>query len=188
MDKLNPADIRVGEAYEEVRGEARRQVAELKRHRRVTLADQLSLVFENRETVRAALEELVRAEHVTDPGRIAGDVGAFNAMLPGSGALGATLYLEITDPADLVATAAHLRGIETCVYLEIEGTRSAGIAEIVTAPDDAEPAYCLSFPLAPAQREAWLRGAEVAAGVEHPAIAVRVPLDEEQRQAIAADL
>ena len=188
MDKLSPSDIRVGAEYEEIRGEARRGVAELKRHRRVTLGDQLALVFENRETIRSALEELVRAEHVTDPVRLAGDVGAFNALIPALGELGATLYLEIADPADLGVAASQLQGVERCLYLEVAGTTTTAHAEIVTAPDETAPAYYLSFPLSPDQRSAWLDGAEVVAGVEHAACAVRVSLDEQQRRAIAADL
>ncbi|TMB92373.1 MAG: DUF3501 family protein [Chloroflexi bacterium] len=187
MEKLSPGDIRVGDRYEEIRGEARRGVAELKRHRRVTLGDQLALVFENRETIRSALEELVRAEHVTDPDRLAGDVGAFNALIPPAGALGATLYLEIADPADLAVAASHLQGVEACVYLEVAGTTTKAQPEIVTAPDEAAPAYYLSFPLSAEQRHAWLSGAEVVAGVDHAACSVRVSLDEQQRRAIAAD-
>ena len=187
-DQLSPEDIRLGTSYEAVRGEVRRQVAELKRHRRVTLGDRLELVFENRETIRSAVEELVRAEHVTDPEQIAADVDAFNAVIPKPGSLGAMLFMEVLDPADLTEAAVELQGVAACLYIDVGGTRAAGVPEVVNPPDEAEPAVFVSFPLSSEQRQAWKGGAEVVAGVEHPAASARVALAEEQRSAIAAEL
>jgi hypothetical protein len=180
--------VRVGASYEPVRGEERHRVAELKRSRRIRLGDTLALVFENRDTVRSALEEALRTERIDDPDRIAAEIEAFNAVVAEPGALAATLFLEVADPADLAAAASELQGIEHAVFIEVAGSRVTGIPEAVSPPGESVAAHYLRFGLEAGQRDAILTGAAIAAGADHPRLSVRVQLDDEQRRAVAADL
>lgn len=189
MQPLRVTDIRPPSVYEAVRTEARRRLIELKRPRRVALGETLTLVFENRETVRGVVEELLRAERIEDRGRIAEEVEIFNALIPGDGELSATLFLEITDPAELADRLGELRGIEAAVHLEVDGERVARAHEPGrTRADRTSSVHYLRFRLSPQQRAAWLRGAEVALVADHPAYRARTVLSEEQRLALAADL
>jgi hypothetical protein len=181
-------EVRVGQAYETMRGDERRRVAELKRFRRVHLGDALALVFENRDTIRSTLEEALRTERIDDPDRVAGEVVAFNAVVPAPGELAAALFLEVADPADLNAAALRLDGVEQTVFLEIAGTRVWGVPEAVFPPGESALAHYLRFRLDPEQREAIRSGSTLVAGTDHAACAVAVALDEEQRRAIAEDL
>ena len=101
MGGLDREDIRVGDAYELVRGDERHRVAEMKRLRRIHLGESLALVFETRDTIRATLEEALRTERIDDPDRVAAEIAAFNVVLPGQGQLVALLFVEVADPADL---------------------------------------------------------------------------------------
>jgi hypothetical protein len=181
-------EVRVGQAYEAMRGDERRRVAELKRFRRVHLGHALALVFENRDTIRSTIEEALRTERIEDPEQVAGEVGAFNAVVPAPGELSAALFLEVADPADLNAAALRLEGVEHTVYLEIAGIPIRGIPETVFPPGETALAHYLRFRLEPEQREAIRSGASVVAGANHPGCAVAVELDEDQRRAIAEDL
>ena len=184
---IRPDHVRAGATYEEVRPEARRSIAELKRGRRVTLGRELVLVFENRDTVRAALEETLRAERITDPKRVATEAEAFSALTPDGGELAAVLFLAVSDPADLATAAARLEGVERAVYLEVAGRRVDGTVD-ETAFEAEAAAFPVRFHLDQAAREAWLGGANVRAGVEHPALSVTADLDDDQRRAVAEDL
>jgi Protein of unknown function (DUF3501) len=181
-------EVRVGQAYETMRGDERRRVAELKRFRRVHLGDALALVFENRDTIRSTLEEALRTERIDDPDRVAGEVVAFNAVVPAPGELAAALFLEVADPADLNAAALRLDGVEQTVFLEVAGTRVRGVPEAVFPPGESAQAHYLRFRLDPEQREAIRSGSTLVAGTDHAACAVAVALDEEQRRAVAEDL
>jgi Protein of unknown function (DUF3501) len=187
-DPIRLDEVRVGQAYETMRGDERRRVAELKRFRRVHLGDSLALVFENRDTIRSTLEEALRTERIDDPDRVAGEVVAFNAVVPASGELAAALFLEVADPADLNAAALRLDGVEQTVFLEVAGTRVRGIPEVVFPPGESPMAHYLRFRLDPEQREAIRSGSTLVAGTDHAACAVAVALDEDQRRAIAEDL
>jgi hypothetical protein len=181
-------EVRVGQAYETMRGDERRRVAELKRFRRVHLGDSLALVFENRDTIRSTLEEALRTERIDDPERVAGEVVAFNAVVPAPGELAAALFLEVADPADLNAAAMRLDGVERTVFLEVAGTRIQGVPDTVFPPGESALAHYLRFRLDPEQREAIRSGSALVAGTDHAACAVAVALDEDQRRAIAEDL
>jgi Protein of unknown function (DUF3501) len=181
-------EVRVGQAYETMRSDERRRVAELKRFRRVHLGDSLALVFENRDTIRSTLEEALRTERIEDPERVAGEVVAFNAVVPAPGELAAALFLEVADPADLNAAVMRLDGVERSVFLEVAGTRIQGVPDTVFPPGESALAHYLRFRLDPEQREAIRSGSALVAGSDHVACAVAVALDEDQRRAIAEDL
>jgi len=87
------ADLR---AYEREREEFRVRVKELKRRRRVSVGPIVTLVFENRDTVRFQVQEMARAERIhTDEG-IQTELDMYNPLIPGRGRLSATLFVELT--------------------------------------------------------------------------------------------
>jgi len=188
MREITPDEVRMGAEYEQVRSESRRIIAELKRHRRVAIGELLSLVFENHETMCSAVEELIRAERVRDRDAIVREIDAFNTVASGAGDLNAVLYVEVSDPAELSPRLEQLAGIERSTYLEVAGSRVPGVPHEISLPDEVAPAFYIGFSLNAEQREAWLGGSRVVAGVEHRAVAASAELDDEQRQALAADL
>lgn len=190
MRPLSPADIRPPSVYEPVRQDARRRVIELKRPRRVAVGSLLTLMFENRETVRGVIEELLRAERIEEPQRIAEEIATFNELIPGTGELSATLFLEITDQGELAHRLHELIGIEDHVHLEIGGTRVGRRAEEGRAREDrTSSVHYLRFHLDDSQRAAFLSGGfEVALAADHPHYTERTVLDERQRMALAEDL
>ena len=108
--------------------------------------------------------------------------------MPAPGELAAALFLEVADPADINAAVMRFDGIEHTVFIEVAGTRTRGVPEEVFPPGESAVAHYLRFRLEPEQREAILRGSAVVTGSDHPTCAITVALDEDQRQAIAADL
>src|SRR5207248_10594714 len=81
---------------EGVRGQFRKEVMAAKKDRRVQVGPDMTLVFENRITVKFQVQEIVRIERMTDAAQIAEETDGFNSMLPGPGELSATLMIELT--------------------------------------------------------------------------------------------
>jgi hypothetical protein len=189
MRPLAAAEVRAPAAYEAVRADALRSVLEQRRPRSVAVGGLLTLVFENRVTVAAAVEEQLRAAQIEDPERIAEEVAVFNALIPGERELGGTLYIESEDAAELGRRLRDLPGIAGHVHLEVEGLR----VERVPAEGDGvgrrdQPVEHLRFRLTEGQCEAIARGGEVAVVCDHPGHRARAVLDEAQRRALAEDL
>src|SRR5262245_18207507 len=119
MRKLSPADIWPLPVYENVREDFRAKVIAHKKHRRVTVGPFMTFVFEDRLTVQFQIQEILRAEKVTDPAQIAEEVEAFSAMLPGLHELSVTLLIESLSEAEAEERLSRLIGLKKSVFLEI---------------------------------------------------------------------
>jgi hypothetical protein len=178
-------EVGTGSRYEAERAVTRARLAAAAGHRRVDLGGDLVLVFETRETVRTALQELLRAERVADPERIATESTAFAELLGGDHDLVATLHLDVSDPVALADRLAELPGIADVVFLEVEGNRVAARTDL---EDGVSGALHLRFALGSEQRAALLDGAVATVTVDHPKFRASATLSAEQVGAIAADL
>jgi hypothetical protein len=185
MAGLDAAEIRAGADYERARGAARAEAIELRRRRRIHLGDLVSLVFENRLTLRAAAEEALRADRSDDPAATRAEASRFASLLPRPGGLAASLYLDLADSSELAGLADDVEAIAGSVRLEVAGAAAA--TEVIVSRSSAPAAY-LRFALTGAQREAWLEGAPVGLAVSHPRCAAVTALSDEQRAALALDL
>ncbi|MHB8439308.1 MAG: DUF3501 family protein [Acidimicrobiales bacterium] len=133
--RLALEDIEDLRQYERGRDEFRRRIIELKRRRRVAVGPMVTLVFENRETVRFQIQEMARAEKMVSDAQIQGELDVYNALIPEPGELSATLFVELTDEASLREWLVKLVGIERSMELRI-GT-GAGAAVVTAAPEAA---------------------------------------------------
>ena len=70
MNLLAPHDLLSVGDYERQREQFRSQIIALKQRRRIFLGPLLTLVFENRETLRFQTQEMIRVEHILDPHKV----------------------------------------------------------------------------------------------------------------------
>ncbi|MGA6827107.1 DUF3501 family protein [Nitrospira sp. NS4] len=85
--------------YERQREEFRSRIIALKQRRRISVGPLITLVFENRETLKFQIQEMIRVERIFDPVKVQEELDVYNALLPSDGELSATLLIEITDEA-----------------------------------------------------------------------------------------
>jgi len=97
MKQLIQADLLSTADYERQREHFRSQIIALKQRRRISVGPLITLIFENRETLRFQTQEMIRVEHILDPHKIQDELDVYNALMPGGGELSATLLIEITE-------------------------------------------------------------------------------------------
>ncbi|NOT22951.1 MAG: DUF3501 family protein [Nitrospiraceae bacterium] len=97
MKQLIQTDLLSIADYERQREPFRSQIIALKQRRRISLGPLVTLVFENHDTLRFQTQEMIRVEHILDPDKIQEELDVYNALMPGSGELSATLLIEITE-------------------------------------------------------------------------------------------
>jgi hypothetical protein len=178
------------DAYGARRAEARAAAIALKRRRRISLGDVVTLVFENHETLRHQVQEMLFVEHTTDLAKVGEELEVYNPLMPSSHELAATLFLELPDMATLKAELPRLAGIEHCVSLVVGGETAKAVGEEGRSRDDyTATVHYLRFPLTDEQRDAF-RDPAVPAElvVDHPNYADSAPLPEEMRLSLLADL
>ena len=97
MNLLTPQDLLPVAEYERQREQFRSQIIALKQRRRISVGPLITLVFENRETLRFQTQEMIRVERILDPQKIQEELDVYNDLMPGFSELSATLLIEITE-------------------------------------------------------------------------------------------
>jgi len=187
------ADLR---AYERERPAFRDRVIELKKLRRVPVGPIVTLLFENRDTIRFQIQEMARAERMLDDPQIQAELDIYNPLIPEPGHLSATLFVELTEKAALMEWLPKLVGIERSVELLIGEAQGAEVIrcrpdpqheEQLTREDVTASVHYLGFALNPSQVERFATEPVVLA-VNHANYAEGTPVREETKIALLADL
>ncbi len=190
MRKLTVSDIVDHRAYEREREEFRKRIIETKRRRRVPIGDLVTVVFENTDTMRFQVQEMARAERILTDELIADEVDTYNELIPDSGELSGTLFVEINDTAKLREWLPKLVGIEEAVHFELaDGSRASSRIddpERLTRDDITTTVHYLKFAFTPDQQRGFAAG-PVWLVVEHPNYQASTELDDAQRRELVGD-
>jgi len=190
---LSAADLLPLEQYARERAAIRARMIEHRATRRLQLGANCTWSFEDRETVRYQVQEMLRAERIFEPAGIAEELAAYNPLIPDGSNLKATLLIEYPDPAERVRRLGELRGIEDHCWLRVAGHEPVyAIADEDLERSNAEKTsavHFLRFELTAAMIESLRSGAALAAGIDLPAYLRTVdPLPAPLRAVLLADL
>ena len=86
--------------YEDQRSEIREKIMKIKELRRINVGGILSFLFENIDTVRYQIQEMIRVERIVKEADIHHEIKTYNELLGKPGELGCTLLIEIDDPTE----------------------------------------------------------------------------------------
>jgi hypothetical protein len=194
--KLTLGDIADLRAYERERGELRARIIELKRLRRVAVGPLVTLVFENRETVRFQVQEMARAERMLSDEAIQAELDTYNPLIPEPGQLSATLFVELTSRAAMEEWLPKLVGVERRVELLVgeSGTATVvhcsveeGHAAHLTREETTASVHYIRFDLPSDVVDRFLAEPVVLA-FDHPEYVHRARLSIETKGSLFADL
>jgi hypothetical protein len=162
----------------------------VKKERRISLGDVVTLVFENHDTLRHQIQEMIFVEQTTDLAKVGEELDVYNPLMPSSHELSATLFLELPDMAALKTELPRLAGIEHRFALTIGDEVAQGVGEEGRSRDDyTATVHYLRFPLTDEQRDAF-RDPSVAAelAVDHPNYSEVTAVPQAMRLSLLADL
>jgi hypothetical protein len=197
--KLTLDDIADLRAYERERADFRTRVIALKKRRRIGVGPHVTLLFENRETIRFQIQEMARVEKILSDEGIQTELDIYNPLIPEPGSLRATLFVELTSKEDLVEWLPKLVGIERSVELVIGDGDGEGDRAVVAATPDADHArqltreeitasvHYVGFELT-AQQTARFADRPVRVRLSHPEYSYETVLTEETRRELLSDL
>ena len=97
MKTITREDVIPYKDYERQREEFRSRIITLKQRRRISVGPMITIVFENRDTLRFQIQEMIRVERIFDPAKVQEELDVYNALLPVQAELSATLLIEVTD-------------------------------------------------------------------------------------------
>ncbi len=192
---LTVADITTDHrAYAERRPDLRRQMIPVRAERRVRVGDLVVAEFENEQTLRYQVQEMVYTERLSAAADVAHEIEAYSRLLPDSHVLTATIFIELAVLETVRDELSRLAGLQRSLFLEIGGRRVAGVEipgldEDPDVPSETVSVHMVRFTLSEELRDAF-RDPEVPAElvVDHPEYSDGTPLVAATRRALIADL
>jgi hypothetical protein len=191
--KLSLDDIVDVRAYEREREEFRSRMIEVKRRRRVSLGPVVTLMFENRDTMRHQIQEMARVEKLTSDAEIQTELDVYNPMVPERGQLCATLFLELITDEQVREWLPKLVGIERSILIVLaDGDRIPSITEEqhagqLTREHVTAAVHYVRFEFTAEQVAAFADG-PVSIEIDHADYAESVELPDSTRVELLTDL
>jgi hypothetical protein len=177
--------------YMKVRAERRRQIAEIKKDRRLEVGPFATFYFESYETMLHQVHEMLFIEK-GGPAQIPDELAAYNPLIPQGSELVATVMFEIDDPIRRARVLATLGGVEHKAFLRVGSETIRGVPEgdqeRTREDGKASSVQFLRFPFTDRQIAA-LRGGvgDVVVGFDHPNYGHMAVMPPSVRQALARD-
>jgi hypothetical protein len=178
--------------YGRVRDRLRPLFIHEKERRRLHVGSHLTLLFENAQTAWYQIEEMIRAEKMTERDAIAHEIETYNDLLPGAGEIAATLLIEYAEAQERDAALVRLVGLERHLWLK------AGTQRIAARFDDRQMSeerissvQFVKFKLEGVDAAKFLELAgkgEMAVEADHPSLAARGAIGGLLAASLAEDL
>ena len=180
------------EAYAKIRKSSRPEAIAHRKRRSVHLGEHVTLQFEDEQTIRRQIQEMLHIEKIFDEEGIAGEIEAYGPLVPDGSNWKATMLIEYPDPHERKRELARLIGIEDRLFVEVEGhARVYAIADEDLERENDEKTssvHFVRFEFSDAQRQAIRAGAAVKLGCDHRNYPAHVQIAAETLAALAGDL
>ncbi len=192
MKKITPGSLMTLEAYAKVRASSRAAAIAHRRLRTVRLGEHVSVQFEDEQTIRRQIQEMLHIEKIFDEDGIQDEIDVYAALLPDGSNWKATMLIEFVDVPVRQRELARLIGIEDRLFVEVEGrTRRYAIADEDMERETAEKTsavHFVRFEFDAAARDAVRAGAAVTLGCDHTNYPAHVAIGAETLSSLAGDL
>ena len=120
MKRVTRQEILDYVTYEEQRKQIREKIMNIKELRRINVAGVLSFLFENTDTVRYQIQEMIRVERMVKETDILHEIKTYNELLGDHGELGCTLLIEIDDPDEREEKLTQWLELTKHLYISLE--------------------------------------------------------------------
>ena len=187
---VDSSEIKDIAAYEVERETWRPQMIAHKDRRRAHLGPHLTFLFEDHDTVRYQIQEMMRIERIVRPAGIRHELDTYNELIPAPGELSSTLLIEYASGEERDCALRRLLGLERHIHLRVGAllpvTARFDTRQIST--DRLSAVQYVKFRLPEEHRRQWSRASGVALVCDHPHYQCEEPLPPALIDELAGDL
>jgi hypothetical protein len=180
------------EAYSKIRKSSKPAAIVHRRLRSVPLGEHMTLQFEDEQTIRRQIQEMLHVEKIFDEDGIQAEIDAYAALVPDGSNWKATVLIEYPDEHQRKRELARLIGVEDRLFVEVEGhERVYAVADEDLDRENADKTSAVHFArfeFTPAQRLAVRAGAAVKLGCDHTHYPAHATIAPETLASLAGDL
>ena len=191
MKKIEKKDLWSLEEYAIERADFRRQILAHKRVRRLTLGKHATLFFEDFQTIKYQIQEMLRIEKIFEPQAIDEEIEAYNPLIPDGTNWKATLMFEYPDPSERNQALRNMAVIEHQVWTRVNcfGKNFGKANDDLDRTNDTKTAavHFLRFEFNTREIDAMKEGENIELGIEHDSLQYKVQLSDPERTSLLQD-
>ena len=150
-----------------------------KQARRLSIGPNVSLLFEDRITIRYQVQEMLRVERIFEPQGIVEELAAYNPLIPDGMNWKATMLIQFDDVEERRIALRNMVGIEQRVWVRVEDfppVYAIADEDLERSTEEKTSAvHFLRFELDSDMGQAMARGASLSAGIQHSAYQHTIP-------------
>ncbi|HMR69094.1 MAG TPA: DUF3501 family protein [Rubrivivax sp.] len=180
------------EAYSRIRKTSRAEAIAHRRLRSVVLGEHVTLQFEDEQTIRRQIQEMLHIEKIFDDEGVRSEIEAYAPLVPDGSNWKATMLIEYPEVNERRRELARLIGVEDRMFVEVEGhARVYAIADEDLERETDEKTssvHFLRFEFTPPTKAAIRAGAAVKLGCDHRNYPAHVAIAPETLASLAGDL
>ena len=191
MKKLVKSELYSLEEYSNMRAEFRTNIRAHKKNRIVRIGENISLHFEDYQTMLYQVQEMLRAEKIFESEGILEEIETYNPLIPDGSNLKATMMIQFDDVADRKVALENMIGIERVTWVQVEGFEKVNpIANEDLERETEEKTssvHFLRFEFTEQMVQAAKKGVAIKAGVDHSAYQHELTLPDNIRESLVSD-
>jgi len=123
MRKLTTNDLLSLEDYDKQRETIKSNLINHKKNRAVSIGEHIVLLFEDFETIKYQVQEMLRIEKIFNEEEIQDEINAYQPLIPEGNNLKATMLIMYSDVNHRKTMLSKLKGIENNIWLTVDNSQ-----------------------------------------------------------------
>jgi len=192
MKKLTTSDLLSLEEYDKYREEIKKNLLLHKKNRSVKIGDHVLLLFEDYETIKYQVQEMLRIEKIFKEKDIQEEIDAYESLIPDGNNLKATMLIMYTDVNQRKIMLNKLCDLENSVWLSINNSEKVfaiSDEDLERSRDEKTSAvHFLRFQLSDIDKKSFKETDHITIGIDHKEYNYKTELQRDTASCLAKDL
>ena len=191
MKKLITSDLLSLEEYDKSREQIKADLILHKKNRSIKIGDHILILFEDYETIKYQVQEMLRIEKIFKEKDIQEEIDAYESLIPDGNNLKATMLIMYTDEKERKVMLNKLHDLENNVWLSINNSKrifAVSDEDLERSRDEKTSAvHFLRFQLTDSEVNLFKESRNIVFGVDHEEYNLQTELDKNTIDSLLED-
>ena len=191
MKKLIMSDLLSLEEYDKSREQIKADLISHKKNRSIKIGDHILILFEDYETIKYQVQEMLRIEKIFKEKDIQEEIDAYESLIPDGNNLKATMLIMYTDERERKVMLNKLHDLENNVWLSIDNSKrifAVSDEDLERSRDEKTSAvHFLRFQLNDSEVNLFKESRNIVFGVDHEEYNLQTELDKNTIDSLLED-
>ena len=191
MKKLLATDLLSLEEYDKSRQQIKSDLMLHKKNRSIKIGDNVLILFEDYETIKYQVQEMLRIEKIFKATDIQEEISAYESLIPDGDNLKATMLIMYTDVNERKVMLNRLFDLENSIWLSIDNSKrifAISDEDLERSRDEKTSAvHFLRFQLDTKDIEQFKKSNNVVFGIDHKEYNFETKVDDKTMKSLSND-